>query len=106
MSKLVTLRMSSNMLEGTVPTSWGSQLKYLQILDLSRNWLIGDVLRIPEVMPTIPSFAVLTHTCALLTTLLAHEDGGPLSEEAMVVILQERMASSSPRVMALLRKLQ
>ena len=55
-SKLVTLRMSSNMLEGTVPTTWGSQLKYLQILDLSRNWLIGDV---PPALADIPNLREL-----------------------------------------------
>ena len=42
-SKLVTLRLNGNMLENQVPATWGSQLRYMQILDLSRNWLIGDV---------------------------------------------------------------
>ena len=55
-SKLVTLRLNGNMLENQVPATWGSQLRYMQILDLSRNWLIGDV---PPALADIPNLREL-----------------------------------------------
>ena len=55
-SKLVTLRLNGNMLENQVPATWGSQLRYMQILDLSRHWLIGDV---PPALADIPNLREL-----------------------------------------------
>ena len=48
---LYSLRMQGNRLEGTVPSEWGADFAKLESLDLSRNFLVGEV---PEGLADIP----------------------------------------------------
>ena len=55
---LYRLSLNGNLLEGEVPSDWGGDFAKLRSLDVSRNFLIGDVPAALAEMPALEELRV------------------------------------------------